>query len=116
MEWTPQTAGRRPRETKERHAPTDVSVIREARKILKDYTWPILDHFTSARSYRLLFERTIADAMEEGVPESLIAKSIYNHFMKDRKTMLKFEHLATKYDFQKLSGIRKMIKHFIVKC
>ena len=49
VEWTPQTTGHRPRETKERHVLTDVSVIREARKILKSYTWPVLEHFTSAR-------------------------------------------------------------------
>ena len=100
------------RRGEEGHNFHDVHMIREARKILQSYTWPVLEHFTSARSYRLLFEKQIADALSEGVPDHMVAKSIYQHFMKDKKTMLKFEHMATKYDFSTLAGIKKIIKHF----
>jgi len=86
--------------------------MKEARKIVQSYTWPVLEHFTSARSYRLLFDKQIADALDEAVPDNMVAKSIYQHFMKDKKTMLKFEHMATKYDFSTTTGIKKIISNF----
>ena len=67
-----------------RLSPTTHDLV-QARKMVKTFSWPDLENFTSMKVFLLLFEDQIEFALDNGVPERIIAHSIANHLLDNKK-------------------------------
>ena len=84
---------------------------KDAAKKLKQYSWPLYDHFSTAVSFRRAFNLQIERAKDEGISPEMIANSISNHFIKDGKIAQKFGNLAKSHDTKTLAGVVKVINN-----